>query len=88
MNLIARSSEKAPAALSSAASESPRKTRHESQNPLSPQVEKYDGTERPFDCPQKGARERNNPLYAHTHQATQNGMLIKLGLLKSGNLMN
>ena len=32
--------------------------------------------------------ERTDPLYTHTHQATQNGMLIKLGLLKSGNLMN
>ena len=27
-------------------------------------------------------------LKKHTHQATQNGILIKLGLLKSGNLMN
>ena len=74
MNLIARSSERAPAALSSTASESPGKTRNESQNLLSPQAEKYDKTGR--------------PLYAHTHQATQNGILIKLGLLKSGNLMN
>ena len=32
--------------------------------------------------------ERGDPLYAHTHQATQNGILITLGLLKSGNLMN
>ena len=32
--------------------------------------------------------ERRDPLYAHTHQATQKGILIKLGLLKSGNLMN
>ena len=32
--------------------------------------------------------ELGDPLYAHTHQATQNGMLIKLGLLKSGNQMN
>ena len=27
-------------------------------------------------------------LKKHTHQATQNGILIKLGLLESGNLMN
>ena len=47
MNLIARRSERAPAALSSIASESSVKTRHESQNPLSPQVEKYDRTVRP-----------------------------------------
>ena len=32
--------------------------------------------------------ERSDLLYTLTHQATQNGMLIKLGLLKSGNLMN
>ena len=50
MNLIARSSERAPSALSSTASESPGKTRHESQNPLSPQAEKYDRTVRPVVC--------------------------------------
>ena len=53
MNLIARSSEKAPAALSSTASESPVKTRSESQTPLSPQVEKYDRTGRPVACSQR-----------------------------------
>ena len=30
---------------------------------------------------------RGDPLYTHTHQATQNGTLIRLGLLKSGNLV-
>ena len=39
-------------------------------------------------CKLRSTIERWDPLYAHTHQATQNGMLIKLGLLKSGNLMN
>ena len=43
INLIAR----APSTLSSSASESPGKTRHESQNPPSPQTEKYDRTVRP-----------------------------------------
>ena len=33
-------------------------------------------------------KERTDPLCTHTHQATQNGMLMKLGLLKSGHLMN
>ena len=47
MNLVSRCSERTPAVLSSTASESPRKTRHESQTPLSPQIEKYDRTERP-----------------------------------------
>ena len=32
--------------------------------------------------------ERCDPLYTLTHQATQNGTLIKLGLPKSGDLMN
>ena len=50
MNLVARCSERAPAAPSSTASESPGKTRHERQNPLSPQAEKYDRTERPVVC--------------------------------------
>ena len=50
MNLVARCSERAPAALSSTAPESPGKTRHESQNPLSPQTEKYDRTGRPVVC--------------------------------------
>ena len=57
MNPIARSSERAPAALSSTASERPGKTRNESQTPLSPQVEKYDRTERPVVCPQGGAHQ-------------------------------
>ena len=50
MNLVALCSERTPAALSSTASESPVKTRHESQLPLSPQTEKYDRTERPVVC--------------------------------------
>ena len=44
MNLVSRCSEKTPVALSSTASESPEKTRHESQTPLSPQTERYDRT--------------------------------------------
>ena len=55
MNLIARSSERAPAALSSTASERPGKTRQESQSPLSAQAEMYDRTVRPVVCPQGGA---------------------------------
>ena len=50
MNLVARCSERAPTALSSTASESPVKTIHESQIPLSPQAEKYDRTGRPVVC--------------------------------------
>ena len=47
MNLVLRCSERTPVVLSSTASESPGKTRHESQTPLSPQTEKYDRTVRP-----------------------------------------
>ena len=50
MNLIAGSSERAPSALSSTASESPGKTRQESQSPLSAQAEVYDRTVKPVVC--------------------------------------
>ena len=49
MNLVSRCSERTPVS-SSTASESPGKTRHESQIPLSPQAEKYDRTGRPVVC--------------------------------------
>ena len=52
MNLIARSNERAPSALSSTASERPGKTRYESQSSLSTQAEKYDRTGRPVVCSQ------------------------------------
>ena len=48
MNLVSRCSERTPDVLPSTASESPEKTRHESQNLLNPQAEKYDRTVRPF----------------------------------------
>ena len=47
MNLIARCSERTPVALASTASESPVKTRHESQSLLSPQTEQHYRTVRP-----------------------------------------
>ena len=58
MNLIARSNERAPSALSSTASESPGKTRHESQSPLSTQAEKHDRTGRPVVCSQRASQTR------------------------------
>ena len=73
MSLIARSIERLPSALSSIASESPVKTRQESQSPLSAVTL---------------VTSAPDSLKKHTHQATQNGILMKLGLLKSGNLMN
>ena len=50
MNLVSRCSERTPVALPSTASESPGKTRQESQTPLSPKTEKYDRTRRPVVC--------------------------------------
>ena len=50
MSLIARSIERPPSALSSTASESPGKTRQESQSPLSAQAEMYDRTGKPVVC--------------------------------------
>ena len=47
MNLVSRCSVRTPAALSSTASESPGKTRHESQTPVIPQTEQHNRTERP-----------------------------------------
>ena len=47
MNLVSRCSERTPVVLPFTTSESPLKTRHESQSPLSLQTEKYDRTGRP-----------------------------------------
>ena len=47
MNLVSRCSERTPDVLASTASESPVKTRHESQFPLSPRTEQHHRTGRP-----------------------------------------
>ena len=49
MNLVSRCSEKTPVALSSTASESPGKTRHENQTPLSSQTEHHYRMVRPVE---------------------------------------
>ena len=49
MNLVSRCTERTPDVLSSTASESPEKTRHESQFPLSPQTEQHHRTGRPVE---------------------------------------
>ena len=74
MNLVSRCSERTPDLLASTASESPGKTRYESQLPLSSWTEQHLRT--------------GNLLRTLTHQVTQSGMLTRIGLLKSGNLMN
>ena len=61
MSSIARSSERAPSALSSTASERPGKTRQESQSPLSAQAEMYDRTGEPVVC-RDTSHERHRPL--------------------------
>ena len=43
-NLVSRCRVRDPTVLASTASENPENTRHESQTPLSPQIEKYDRT--------------------------------------------
>ena len=63
MNLIARRKERAPSALSSTASESLVKTRHESQSLLSPQAEKYNRTARPVVCSQRASQKRFSREY-------------------------
>ena len=47
MNLVSRCSERTPDVLASTASESPGKTRHESQFPLSSRTEQHQRTGRP-----------------------------------------
>ena len=49
MNLVSRCSERTPDALASTASESPGKTRHESQFPLSSRTEQHQRTGRPVE---------------------------------------
>ena len=49
MNLVSRCSERTPDVLASTASESPGKTRHESQFPLSSRTEQHQRTGRPVE---------------------------------------
>ena len=73
MNLVSRCSVRTPVALPSTASESPGKTRHESQIPLSFWNEQQPRTVRPV-------MDACSSNYS-------DGILTKSGLLKSGNLM-
>ena len=72
--LVSRCSERTPDVLASTASESPGKTRHESQF----SSELANGA---------ASQKQGDLLKTLAHQATQNGMLTRIGLLKSGNLM-
>ena len=75
MNLVSRCSERDPDVLASAASESPVKTRHESQLPLSSWTEQH-------------LRTGRLVKEAYSSSYSESGMLTRIGLLKSGNLMN
>ena len=66
MSLTARSIERPPSALSSTASESPGKTRQESQSPLSAQAEMYDRTEKPVVCRDTSRECHRLVVYAHS----------------------
>ena len=68
MNLVSRCSERTRNVPPSTATESPVKTRHESQNPLSPQAEKYDRTVRPVVCSQRGDRP---VVYAYSSSCSE-----------------
>ena len=74
MNLVSRCSERIPDVPPSTASESPGKP-DTKVNLLRA-------------CKLRSTIERRDPLQTLIDQATHNGMLIKLGLLKTGNLMN
>ena len=74
MNLVWRCSERNPDVLASTASESPGKTRYESQLLLSSRTGQHQRTVRPVD----DAYSSSNPEWN----------VDKIGLLKSGNLMN
>ena len=68
MSLIARSVERPPSALSYTASESPVKTRQESQSPLSAQAEMCDRTEKPVVC--RDTRHERHRLVAKAHSSS------------------
>ena len=86
MNLIART----PSFVSSSTSVSPGKKYYGNQDPWKSVV----GDDRPGQPGREKAKMYDltgkpvDSLKARTQQATQNGTMTKLGLLKSGNLMN
>ena len=71
MNLIARSSERAPSALSCTASESLGKTRQESQSPLSAQAEMYDRTVKLVVCRDTSHERHRLVEKAHSSSYTE-----------------
>ena len=87
MNFIA----KAPSTFSSPASQSPGEKMYGSQSSWSAKIEEDDKRGNPLSTVTQVTRQgttTNNFLKARTQHATQDGMMTKLGLLKSGKLMN
>ena len=86
MSLIAR----APSTLSSSATESPGKKSYESQSPWVRKLRNLIEQGNPLLAVTQvtGKATTTDSWKARTRQATQNGTMTKLGLLKSGNLMN
>ena len=76
MNLVSRCSERTPDVPASTASESPGKTRYESQIPLSSWTEQQPRTVRP-----------EKDAYSSSFSEWNVDTLTRIGLLKSGNLM-
>ena len=74
MNFVVRCSERNPNMLASTASESPRKTKSETQNV-------------PLSSWKSSNQEQGDLWWALAHQTTQNGTLTKSGLLKCGNIL-
>ena len=61
---------KFPVVLPSTASESPEKTRHESQTPLSPETEKYDRKVRPVVC-RSASHAQGHEIQRHSSESEQ-----------------
>ena len=87
MNLVSRCSGRTPVVLSSTASESPGKTRHESQTPLSPQTEKYERTGRPVIC-SEGAHRPVENAYSSSYSEWNVGETWSSQEWKSDELMD
>ena len=77
-----------PSTLSSSASGSQGKRSYESQSPWSAKAEKYDRTGKPVVGRDTSHAPGHHKRFVESSQATQDGTMKKLGLLKSGNLMN
>ena len=77
MNLVSRCSERTPVVLASTASESPEKTRQESQSSLSLQTEKYDRADRPVVCAHSSSHSQWNVVKTWSSQEWKSDELME-----------